>query len=83
MQTLKHQTALIVGGSRGLGLGVVEALAARGANVTVIARDAARLTDLKARLGVSVMVGDATDPSLADSAVPRANIAAQPDSEMP
>jgi hypothetical protein len=68
MQTLKHQNALIVGGSRGLGLGVVEALAARDANVTVIARDAARLTDLKARLGVSVIVGDATDPSLADSA---------------
>jgi NAD(P)-dependent dehydrogenase (short-subunit alcohol dehydrogenase family) len=69
MQTLKHQNALIVGGSRGLGLGVVEALAARDANVTVIARDAARLTDLKARLGVSVIVGDATDPSLADSAI--------------
>ena len=69
MQTLKHQNALIVGGSRGLGLGVVEALAARDANVTVIARDAARLTDLKARLGVSVIVGDATDPALADSAI--------------
>lgn len=69
MQTLKHQNALIVGGSRGLGLGVVEALAAREANVTVIARDAARLTDLKARLGVSVIVGDATDPALADSAI--------------
>ena len=58
MQTLKHKNALIVGGSRGLGLGVVEALAARDANVTVIARDAARLTDLKARLGVSVIAGD-------------------------
>ena len=69
MQTLKHQNALIVGGSRGLGLGVVEAIAARDANVTVIARDAARLTDLQARLGVSVIVGDATDPSLAASAI--------------
>jgi NAD(P)-dependent dehydrogenase (short-subunit alcohol dehydrogenase family) len=69
MQNLKHQNALIVGGSRGLGLGVVEALAARDANVTVIARDAARLTDLKARLGVSVIVGDATDPALADSTI--------------
>ncbi len=69
MQSLKHQSVLIVGGSRGLGLGVVEALAAHNANVTVIARDAARLTDLKARLGVSVIVGDATDPSLAESAI--------------
>jgi len=57
MQSLKHQSVLIVGGSRGLGLGVVEALAAHDANVTVIARDAARLTDLKARLGVSVIAG--------------------------
>lgn len=69
MQSLKHQSVLIVGGSRGLGLGVVEALAAQDANVTVIARDAARLTDLKARLGVSVIAGDATDPSLAESAI--------------
>jgi len=68
MQSLNHQSVLIVGGSRGLGLGVVEALAAHDANVTVIARDAARLTDLKARVGVSVIVGDATDPSLAESA---------------
>jgi len=69
MQSLEHQSVLIVGGSRGLGLGVVEALAAHNANVTVIARDAARLTDLKARLGVSVIAGDATDPSLAESAI--------------
>src|SRR5258708_8538000 len=69
MQSLKHQSVLIVGGSRGLGLGVVEALAAHDANVTVIARDAARPTDLKARLGVSVIAGDATDPSLAESAI--------------
>src|SRR5258708_1906230 len=69
MQSLKHQSVLIVGGSRGLGLGVVEALVAHNANVTVIARDAACLTDLKARLGVSVIAGDATDPSLAESAI--------------
>ena len=69
MQTLKHQSVLIVGGSRGLGLGVVEALAARDANVTIIARDSARLTDLKVRLGVSVIAGDATDASLAESAI--------------
>jgi NADP-dependent 3-hydroxy acid dehydrogenase YdfG len=57
----------MIGGSRGLGLGVVEALVARRADVTVIARDAARLGELKARLGVSVIAGDATDPALAGS----------------
>jgi NAD(P)-dependent dehydrogenase (short-subunit alcohol dehydrogenase family) len=67
MGTLEKQNILIIGGSRGLGLGVVEAFAARHANVTVVARDEARLADLKARLGISVIAGDATDPALADS----------------
>ena len=66
-QTLKRQRVLITGGSRGLGLGVVEAMVARDADVTVIARDSARLTELKARLGVSIIPGDATDPKLAES----------------
>jgi NAD(P)-dependent dehydrogenase (short-subunit alcohol dehydrogenase family) len=67
MQTLEQQRVLITGGSRGLGLGVVEALVARQAKVTVIARDSARLTELKARLGVTIIPGDATDPTLAES----------------
>jgi MarR family 2-MHQ and catechol resistance regulon transcriptional repressor len=67
MKTLERQRILITGGSRGLGLGVVEALVARQAKVTVIARDSARLTELKARLGVSIIPGDATDPMLAES----------------
>ena len=46
---------------------MVEALVARQAKVTVIARDSARLTELKARLGVSIIAGDATDPMLAES----------------
>jgi NAD(P)-dependent dehydrogenase (short-subunit alcohol dehydrogenase family) len=67
MQTLEQQRVLVTGGSRGLGLGVVEALVARQANVTVIARDSVRLTELKARLGISIIPGDATDPMLAES----------------
>src|SRR6266536_3250886 len=69
MQTLEQRRVLITGGSRGLGLGVVEALVAHHANVTVVARDSARLMELKARLGVSIIAGDATDPILAESAV--------------
>src|SRR5262252_649921 len=69
MQTLDRQRVLITGGSRGLGLGMAEALAARGAGVTVIARDSARLMELRDRLGVSIIAGDATDPKLAESAL--------------
>jgi len=65
--TLERERVLIVGGSRGLGLGVVEALAARHATVTVVARDSARLAAIEARLGVSIVAGDAADPQLAES----------------
>lgn len=67
MQTLERQRVLVTGGSRGLGVGVVEALVARGAEVTVLARGAAALEVAKHRLGVSIIVGDATDPALAQA----------------
>ena len=65
--TLERRRVLITGGSRGLGLGVVEAMVARHADVTVLARASADLTDLAARLEVSIIAGDATDPKLAAS----------------
>jgi NAD(P)-dependent dehydrogenase (short-subunit alcohol dehydrogenase family) len=65
--SLKGQRVLITGGSRGLGLGVVEAMVARDADVTVISRDASRLAQIKATFGVSVIPGDATDQNLAES----------------
>jgi NAD(P)-dependent dehydrogenase (short-subunit alcohol dehydrogenase family) len=61
---LEHQEILVVGGSRGLGLGVVEALSARGARLTVLARERAPLAALAERLGVRVVVGDATSAEL-------------------
>lgn len=66
MQTLKDQRVVVTGGSRGLGLGIVEALVARGANVTVVARDPDRLADVKRRLGVGIAAGDVADPALAE-----------------
>jgi NAD(P)-dependent dehydrogenase (short-subunit alcohol dehydrogenase family) len=69
MQTLKGRRALVTGGSRGLGLGIVEALVARQANVTVVSRDAAQLAAVRARLAVSIVSGDATDPTLAEDAL--------------
>ena len=67
MQSLKNQRVIVTGGSSGLGLGVVEALAARGAKLMVVARDAQRLAEVESRLGVVGAVGDVTDRGLAVS----------------
>src|SRR5436190_15155818 len=62
---LKDKNALVTGGSRGLGLGLVEALVAHGAKVTVVARDADALGSVRARLGVATMSADVTDETAA------------------
>jgi len=67
MQTLEAERAVVTGGSRGLGLGLVEALVARKAHVTVIARDVECLEAVRQRLGVDVIAGDITDRKLAES----------------
>ena len=59
---------VVTGGSRGLGLGIVAALLARGAQVTVVARDPPRLADVE-RLGAAVRPGDVTDPALMSAVV--------------
>ena len=69
MKTLEDQRVVVTGGSRGLGLGIVEALVARKANVTVVARDPGRLAEVKHRLGVGVAAGDIADPELAERVI--------------
>jgi len=59
--SLKDKTIVVTGGSRGLGLGLVEALVDQGAKVTVVARDQAALAAAKRRLGVAVIPADVTD----------------------
>jgi NAD(P)-dependent dehydrogenase (short-subunit alcohol dehydrogenase family) len=50
--SLRDKSAVVTGGSRGLGLGLVEALVAHGARVTVVARNTEVLDSVRARLGV-------------------------------
>jgi NAD(P)-dependent dehydrogenase (short-subunit alcohol dehydrogenase family) len=63
--SLKEKNVVVTGGSRGLGLGLVEALVAHGARVTVVARAADALESVRARLGVATIAADVTDDSAA------------------
>jgi NAD(P)-dependent dehydrogenase (short-subunit alcohol dehydrogenase family) len=63
--SLKDKTIVVTGGSRGLGLGLVEALVEQGAKVTVVARNRTALTAVEERLGVAVISADVTDQEAA------------------
>jgi NAD(P)-dependent dehydrogenase (short-subunit alcohol dehydrogenase family) len=62
---LAGKRAVIVGGSRGLGLGLVEALVGRGAQVTAVARGAEALASANARLPIKTVAADASDADTA------------------
>ena len=68
MQNLNGKRVVITGGSQGLGLAMVEALAACGANVIAISRDRANLSSAE-HAGAAVIVGDATDATLMNKVV--------------
>ena len=55
---LNDKTALVFGGSRGLGRAVAAELAAEGATVVIVARDAARVEKTAAELGVIGLAGE-------------------------
>ncbi len=68
MQNLNGKRVVITGCSQGLGLAMVEALAARGANVIAICRDRAKFSAAE-QAGAAVIAGDATDATLMNSVV--------------
>jgi NAD(P)-dependent dehydrogenase (short-subunit alcohol dehydrogenase family) len=63
--SLKDKKVVVTGGSHGLGLGLVEALVAHGARVTVVARGPDALESVRARLGVATISADVTDETAA------------------
>jgi NAD(P)-dependent dehydrogenase (short-subunit alcohol dehydrogenase family) len=71
--SLKDKIVVVTGGSRGLGLGLVEALVAHGAKVTVVARESDALASLRARLGVATIAADVTDETAAHHVLSEVN----------
>jgi NAD(P)-dependent dehydrogenase (short-subunit alcohol dehydrogenase family) len=63
--SLKDKNVVVTGGSRGLGLGLVEALVEHGARVTVVARNVDALEAVRARLDVATISADVTDETAA------------------
>lgn len=70
MSQLKNKTVIVTGGSRGLGRGIVEVLAAEGAQVWAIARDEEKLDLLKREVpGVQTRAADVTQAEVAAKAL--------------
>jgi NAD(P)-dependent dehydrogenase (short-subunit alcohol dehydrogenase family) len=63
--SLKDKNVVVTGGSRGLGLGLVEALVDQDARVTVVARQSDALEAVRTRLGVSTIAADVRDEAAA------------------
>jgi hypothetical protein len=63
--SLRDKNVVVTGGSRGLGLGLVEALVDQGARVTVVARQSDALEAVQIRLGVSTIAADVRDEAAA------------------
>ena len=67
---MEHRTAIVTGGSRGLGLALVQALSAAGWSVVTDGRDGAALhAAVDALPGVTAIPGDVTDPAHRDALV--------------
>jgi NAD(P)-dependent dehydrogenase (short-subunit alcohol dehydrogenase family) len=68
MTSLRGKSAVVIGGSSGVGKATVKALISEGVRVTAVARGADRLRELKTEVGdgLETLQGDATDPAFAE-----------------
>jgi NADP-dependent 3-hydroxy acid dehydrogenase YdfG len=66
---IEGKRAVVTGGSRGIGLGIVESLVDRKAKVIVVARDKERLAEVERRFGVTTLAGDITDEAFAHTVI--------------
>ncbi|MEP6619753.1 MAG: SDR family oxidoreductase [bacterium] len=68
MTSLSGRTAVVIGGSSGVGRATVKALISEGVRVTAVARGADRLRTLREEVGdgLATAVGDATDSAFAE-----------------
>lgn len=68
MTSLRGKSAVIVGGSSGVGKATVKALISEGVRVTAVARGEDRLRALEAQVsdGLATLHGDATDPAFVE-----------------
>jgi NADP-dependent 3-hydroxy acid dehydrogenase YdfG len=67
MTSLQGKTAVVTGGSSGIGKATVQALISRGVRVTAVARGADRLRALATEVGdgLAILPADAADPAVA------------------
>lgn len=63
--SLQDKNVVVTGGSRGLGLGLVETLVDNGARVTVVARQSEALDAVRNRMGVATLAADIRDGAAA------------------
>jgi 3-hydroxybutyrate dehydrogenase len=66
MSELRGRTALVTGGASGIGRAVVQSLAAAGADVLVLDRDASGAEEVAAVVGGEHLVADLADPATLD-----------------
>ena len=71
---LSGKTALVFGGSKGLGRAVVEELVREGVSVVLVARDAERVARVAAEIGCHGLAGDLSPPGAAARLVAEAAV---------
>ncbi len=75
---LNNAHVLVTGASRGIGAAIARELAAKGASLTLVARDQQKLDALAAEIGGRVLAADLTDPAAIDGLVARAEASGGP-----